>query len=84
MDTLAIMLLLGGSITVVLLACACAAFRTSWPALLAYWYPTEQTRRTESGRHLDNIEYAIYGMLRLAAAGLVGYGTLIVWGLSQA
>lgn len=84
MDPLTIILLLGGSITVLLVARACEAFRKSWPALKAYLYPSERTRIAQPHRHPETIEHAISGLLWLAAGGFVGYWTLTIWGLSQA
>ncbi len=84
MDPLTIILLLGGSSTVLLLACAFQAFRKSWPALMAYLYPAERERIAEPRQDSEDIEYVIYGMLWLVAAGFVRYWTLVVWGFSQA
>ncbi len=84
MDPLTIILLLGGCITLLFLACAFEAFRKSWPAFMAYFYPSERTRIAEPRRHPESIEHAIYGLLWLAAASFVGDWTLTVWGLSQA
>ena len=82
MSIIGVVLLCGISTALGLLALAVAAFQRSRRALIHLWYPHTPPPTTPERLAADRRAFW-RGVLLLLVAGLIAYGTLMLWGLSQ-